>query len=98
MDPKSIHFDKTWFDIANYGDFWVWVYSVLYGASYKCCHVNGESFGNVGYGPNNDLRVATYNRIITPIRFRQIPAKMKQASHALMEIQMMVIAMVMVAS
>merc|ERR1719171_1900684 len=40
MDPSGIHFEKTFYDCANWGDFWVWVDSVLYPAAYKCCYYN----------------------------------------------------------
>lgn len=74
MSPATTHFEKTFYDIANWGDFWIWVETVLYEKSFSCCYYNGQSY-LVTYGNSNDRRIASYNRLMTPIRFRQARVK-----------------------
>lgn len=70
IDPSTINFNKDFYGIANYGDFWKWVESVLYYKAYECCYYNGKSLDKV-YGDQNTFAIAKYNRLLTPIRFRQ---------------------------
>jgi hypothetical protein len=72
--PDVNNFEKTFYDIANWGDFWAWTTTVLQGTSYHCCYPSGKSF-LATYGNMNDRRIAQYNRLMTPIRFRQVRTK-----------------------
>eukprot|EP00746_Dinoflagellata_sp_MGD_P165182 gnl/MRDRNA2_/MRDRNA2_94304_c0_seq1.p1 gnl/MRDRNA2_/MRDRNA2_94304_c0~~gnl/MRDRNA2_/MRDRNA2_94304_c0_seq1.p1 ORF type:complete len:699 (+),score=125.40 gnl/MRDRNA2_/MRDRNA2_94304_c0_seq1:149-2245(+) len=74
MSPDTVHFEKTFYDIANWGDFWLWTTTVLQGTAYHCCYPSGKSF-LATYGNMNDRRIAQYNRLMTPIRFRQVRTK-----------------------
>ncbi|CEM12148.1 unnamed protein product [Vitrella brassicaformis CCMP3155] len=68
-DMDSPRFEKTFFDMANYGDFWVWMFEVFYGNVFEGEWYNGE--------PRNrsheyeDVPVMRYNRLQTAIRLRQ---------------------------
>jgi len=75
IDPDNNHFEKTFHDIANWGDFWAWTTTVLQNTAYHCCYPSGKSF-LATYGQMNDRRIAQYNRLMTPIRFRQVRTKM----------------------
>jgi hypothetical protein len=77
ISPKTIHFEKTFYDIANWGDYWLWVTTVLQGTAYHCCYPSGKSF-LATYGNMNDRRIAQYNRLMTPIRFRQVRTKLNE--------------------
>lgn len=72
--PSKVHFEKTFYDIANWGDYWLWVTTVLEGTAYQCCYPSGKSF-LATYGSTNDRRIAQYNRLMSPIRFRQVRTK-----------------------
>jgi len=79
IDPANTNFLKDFHMIANYGDFWAWSETVLYENVFKCCYYNDEGFGS-RYGPANEFQVAKYNRLITPIRFRQIRTKVDRCA------------------
>merc|ERR1719428_296240 len=75
--PENNNFEKTFYDIANWGDFWAWTTTVLQATAYHCCYPSGKSF-LATYGNMNDRRIAQYNRLMTPIRFRQVRTKMNE--------------------
>jgi hypothetical protein len=80
IDPSTINFSKDFYGIANYGDFWKWVNTVLYFKAYECCYYNSDSLNKV-YGDTNDFVIAKYNRLLTPIRFRQARSTMDSCSN-----------------
>jgi hypothetical protein len=79
ISPSTINFNKDFYGIANYGDFWLWVQTVLYDKAYECCYYNKDSFDS-RYGDMNNFVIAKYNRLLTPIRFRQVRSAMDLCS------------------
>lgn len=73
IEPEANNFLKTYYDIANYGDFWAWTDTVLYEKAYECCYSNDQP--KYLRTDNNAYSIAMFNRIMTPIRFRQIRMK-----------------------
>lgn len=73
--PEQIHFCKNFHGIANWGDFWLWVDTVLKVKVYTSTYYPGGTSYIAHKGNNNDRRIASMNRLITPIRFRQARQK-----------------------
>jgi hypothetical protein len=71
--PAKNSFRKTYYDIANYGDFWDWADTVVYEKAYQCCYSNDQP--KYLRTDNNAYSIGIFNRIMTPVRFRQIRMK-----------------------
>jgi len=77
LESRAIPHWKAFRHVADWLDFWVWAESVLYDTVFSCCYYNGSALADV-HGGTNDLRVATFNRLITPVRFRQVRSRQDQ--------------------
>jgi hypothetical protein len=61
-------------DIENFDDYWLWVRTVLYEKIFSRTDFAGRPLVEE-HGPNNEWRIGLYNRLIGPIRFRQVRTK-----------------------
>lgn len=77
IDPHHATFNKNFMKVANYDDLWSWVQNVLFDQAFQCCYYNNNATTET-YGPTNDLVLAKYNRLITPVRFRQVRTKVDE--------------------
>jgi len=60
---------KDFHTIKSYDEFWSWANAVLYPEVYN------NTASASGYGKSNAFSIARYNRLVTPIRFRQMRVK-----------------------
>lgn len=67
IDAATYQSKRTFTTIQNNEEFWAWAGSVLYQKAYN------SSVG--AYGSSSAYSIASYNRIVTPIRFRQLRMK-----------------------
>jgi hypothetical protein len=74
IDTQLVNFRKEFMKIDDYDDLWTWVRRVLARQAFQCCYYSGDPTYKV-YGDANDLALAKYNRLITPIRFRQVRSR-----------------------
>eukprot|EP00746_Dinoflagellata_sp_MGD_P144526 gnl/MRDRNA2_/MRDRNA2_77244_c0_seq1.p1 gnl/MRDRNA2_/MRDRNA2_77244_c0~~gnl/MRDRNA2_/MRDRNA2_77244_c0_seq1.p1 ORF type:complete len:1379 (-),score=249.20 gnl/MRDRNA2_/MRDRNA2_77244_c0_seq1:4-4140(-) len=77
--PSGANFQKTYMDIANFGDFWTWVEGVLmdkvYAEEYYSFGVKNDPSHPARRRPHAMFTLAKYNRLLGPIRFRQVRVK-----------------------
>lgn len=80
-DPiaPDVNFEKTFTDIATHDEFWAWATNVLYDKAFQCCYYNDDPVSRA-YGETNDMAIAKFNRLITPIRFRQVRVKQDECN------------------
>lgn len=64
----------TFNTVKSYTDLWMWVNHVLYPKVYHSAAYLGS------YGQSNTFSIAKYNRLVTPIRFRQVRVKRDECS------------------
>jgi hypothetical protein len=72
--PSTKPFKTTFLDIENFDDYWLWVRTVLYEKTFSRTDFAGRPLVEE-HGPNNEWRIGLYNRLIGPIRFRQVRTK-----------------------
>mmetsp|Transcript_27230 Transcript_27230/g.63447 ORF Transcript_27230/g.63447 Transcript_27230/m.63447 type:complete len:729 (-) Transcript_27230:52-2238(-) len=84
LATESIHAShyqsqRTFMDITDWSEYWHWTRTVLFPKAFACCASNGQPL-NATHGAHSSFTLAKYNRLISPVRFRQVREQENQCA------------------